>query len=61
MNVFVTGATGFIGRRLVDKLIKKGYQVTALVRRKDPDLPSRVNIVEGDILNINSYMSSQSN
>jgi len=31
MNVFVTGATGFIGSHLVDKL-KKGHYVVALVR-----------------------------
>jgi dihydroflavonol-4-reductase len=51
-NVFVTGATGFIGGHLAELLLQKGCVVTCLAR--DPqrigrlaDLPVR--IVEGDI------------
>ncbi|MEE9294090.1 MAG: NAD-dependent epimerase/dehydratase family protein [Phycisphaerae bacterium] len=36
MRAFVTGATGFIGRRLVERLLQAGDEVTALVR---PTLP----------------------
>ncbi|WP_333651871.1 NAD-dependent epimerase/dehydratase family protein [Lacrimispora sp.] len=32
MNVVVTGATSFLGRRLVDRLLKDGSQVFAVVR-----------------------------
>lgn len=32
MKVFVTGATGFIGSFLAEALVKKGYEVTCLVR-----------------------------
>ena len=31
-RVFLTGATGFIGRHLVDELLRQGCRVTALVR-----------------------------
>ena len=37
-RVAVTGATGFIGRRLVHRLLADGVAVTALSRRRDPDL-----------------------
>jgi len=33
MNVLVTGGTGFIGSRLVEKLVNRGISVTCLVRK----------------------------
>ncbi len=36
MTYFVTGATGFIGRRLIAELVKKRGTVYFLVRKKDP-------------------------
>lgn len=33
MNIFITGATGFIGRHLVRKLAEEGHTVHALVRK----------------------------
>jgi nucleoside-diphosphate-sugar epimerase len=35
MKVFVAGATGALGRRLVPRLIRAGYQVTGMTRRKE--------------------------
>ncbi|HZL09188.1 MAG TPA: SDR family oxidoreductase [Prolixibacteraceae bacterium] len=35
MKCFVTGANGFIGSRLVEKLAEKGYEVNCLVRSPD--------------------------
>ena len=32
-KILVTGATGYIGGRLIPELLERGYSVTALVRR----------------------------
>ncbi|NIP39194.1 MAG: SDR family NAD(P)-dependent oxidoreductase [Candidatus Dadabacteria bacterium] len=34
MNIFITGATGFIGRQLTKKLVENNHTVSALVRNK---------------------------
>lgn len=51
-RVVVTGATGFIGRRLVRQLLAAGASVRVLVRspdRLDPAARGRVDVVVGDI------------
>lgn len=55
MKVFVTGATGFIGKRLVDKLIKNGDEVIALVRNQKHNLPNEVKVIYGDIIEMDSF------
>lgn len=50
MKAFVTGATGFIGRRLVERLHNEGTEVIALVRSEKHNLPKEVRTVRGDIL-----------
>jgi dihydroflavonol-4-reductase len=51
MKAFVTGGTGFIGRRLIDDLLAAGYEVTALVRTFDRAraLPPAVRTIAGDV------------
>lgn len=40
-SVLVTGGTGFLGRRLVERLLDAGRPVTVLARRPDPALAAR--------------------
>jgi uncharacterized protein YbjT (DUF2867 family) len=49
-TVLVTGATGFIGKRLVKALLNEGYTVRCLVRRLDAELPPGATLVKGDLL-----------
>lgn len=56
-NYLITGATGYIGSMLAERLIKEGKQVTALVRSPDKlkdSLRSRVQIITGDITDSSS-------
>jgi len=48
LNVLVTGATGFIGSKLVDKLVNRGAEVTCLVRQDGITNPA-VKTVTGDL------------
>lgn len=61
-KILVTGATGYIGGRLVPALLKAGYQVRVLVR--DPerltgrDWLEAVEVVKGDVLRIETLRSA---
>jgi nucleoside-diphosphate-sugar epimerase len=51
-RALVTGATGFIGRRLVRRLVGEGTSVRVLARSPDrvaPELRSHVEVVVGDL------------
>lgn len=49
MKVLVTGATGQLGREVVDALLSAGHQVRAVARRPDPGLPAGVEVHQGDL------------
>jgi nucleoside-diphosphate-sugar epimerase len=48
LTVLVTGATGFIGEKLVERLLRRGDPVTALRRSSPPQNP-QVKVVTGDL------------
>lgn len=57
MRVLLTGATGYVGKRLLPVLIEKGYHVICCVRDRDrlnihKSLVNRIEILEIDFLNV---------
>lgn len=59
MTILVTGATGTVGRQVVEQLVKRGANVRALVR--DPAtaaLPGAVQVVKGDLLDVDSLRAA---
>ena len=54
--VFVTGGTGYVGRPLIARLLERGHEVRALVRRdSEKKLPAGCQAIFGDALDGNSY------
>lgn len=55
MTILVTGATGNVGRNVVEQLVKRGANVRALVRNPSKaNFPARVDVVQGDLLDVDS-------
>jgi uncharacterized protein YbjT (DUF2867 family) len=62
MNILLTGATGYIGKRLLPLLVEQGHYVICCVRDKDrfflPDhLKNQVKVIEVDFLNQESLIA----
>jgi len=56
--VFVAGGTGYMGRRLIPRLVARGHTVRALVRAgSEKKLPAGCNAVLGNALDGSSYKS----
>ncbi len=62
MHVLVTGATGYIGGRLVPRLLETGHRVTALVRdaRRYPGRAEAqtIELIEADLLDADTLAAS---
>ncbi|OAE31245.1 hypothetical protein AXG93_1962s1020 [Marchantia polymorpha subsp. ruderalis] len=60
MKVVVTGATGYLGGRLVQGLIHASNEVRALVRKSSvvDEIPQQVELVYGDVRDLNSLVSA---
>ena len=56
-SILVTGATGFIGKKLLERLAKTGYKVTAMSRSKYPD-SENVKFVAADAFDMNSLCNA---
>ena len=58
-DVFVTGATGYIGRRLITALVARGHRVRALTRESSASrVPAGATPVIGDALNADSVANA---
>lgn len=54
MNILLTGANGYVGKRLLLKLVEEGHSIFALVRNKQrfpipKELEEKVHILQGDL------------
>jgi len=55
-QIFITGATGYIGSRLAERLVARGHGVRALVRPNSAErLPAGVTPVLGDAIDAGSF------
>ncbi|MCK5306140.1 MAG: NAD-dependent epimerase/dehydratase family protein [Candidatus Omnitrophica bacterium] len=63
-RVFITGASGFIGSHIVDRLVEAGYELTALVREQS-DLSfvptDRLTLCQGDLTDYESVEKAMKN
>ena len=51
-SILVTGATGFIGARLISSLSKRGYKISAMSRKKIAD-SENVKYIKADVFDLN--------
>jgi uncharacterized protein YbjT (DUF2867 family) len=58
-NIFITGGTGYLGRRSIPELIRRGHQIRALVRAgSERKLPRDCQAISGDALKKQSFAAA---
>ena len=59
-TVLITGGNGFIGRALTDKLLREGYSVRILTRKKPVNQPANpsVSLIQADYNDVDSLVSA---
>ena len=59
MTILVTGATGTVGRHVVEQLVKRDADVHVLVRdTSKANFPASVGVVQGDLLDVDSLRNA---
>ncbi|MFB5619328.1 MAG: NAD-dependent epimerase/dehydratase family protein, partial [Candidatus Nitrosomaritimum aestuariumsis] len=56
-SIMVTGATGFIGSKLITALTRRGYEIKGMSRREIPD-KDHVKFVKTDVFNLEDLTQS---
>jgi len=52
MNILILGATGFIGKNILESFVNSGHKLTAIYHKKKPTLFSKnINWIKGDLRN----------
>jgi uncharacterized protein YbjT (DUF2867 family) len=58
-SVFITGGTGYVGRRLAEALVARGHRVHVLARAESvPRVPAGATPIVGNALDASSYISA---
>ena len=66
MRILLTGANGYIGTRLLPRLLEEGHEIYALVRSRyrieiPEEFESRIHVIEADLLNPSSLLKIPNN
>jgi len=50
INILITGGSGFIGKRLVKALVKKGHAITVISRKGQVEFSKNVKVIKADLM-----------
>jgi len=49
LKISVTGASGFVGKKLIQNLLKEGHSIKVLTRKKNRIFPKGIEVIKGDL------------